>query len=171
MEVVIGLGVLAALYYFSKQGQVPTGTVTPPLPSTVANPIIQSAALVSGGYQITPDGTMLANPDAVQLAAQSAAGLFSTPPPTTLPPPPPYVAGGIAGNVGTGGNPLGGVLRPGVSSGTATTSLPTPAYTDFTPAQARQLASRGYVILAGKAYAPGTPLPVGARWAGVQVIA
>jgi len=164
MEIVIGLGVLAALYYFGQKSSPASGVITPPLPGAVASPIIQGGLPVSGGYQLTPDGTMLAS-------NVSPASLPSIPPPTTLPPPPPYVAGGIAGTVGTGGNPLGGVLRPGVSSGTATTSMPTPAYTNITVAQAKQLAAHGYTILAGNAYAPGSPVPNQARWSGVQVIA
>lgn len=178
MPVVIGLGVLAALYFLSqKNGGVASGVTTPPLPGTVASPIIMSPTLVSGGYQLTPDATMLSD----GLGAVSGVSSPSIPPPTTLPPPPPYVAGGIGSGIlglfgtstggGAGGNPLGGVLRPGVSSGTPTTSLPTPAYTRITVQQAKQLAAHGYTIVAGNAYAPGSPVPNITRWSGVQVIA
>ena len=171
MEVVIGLGVLAALYFLSNKAPAPTGTTTPALPSTVASPIIQSAAMVSGGYQLTPDGSMLASPNGVQLAAVSQSGLPSISPPTTLPPPPPYVSGGIGGGVGTGGNPLGGVLRPGVSSGTGTTVVAAPAYTKIGQGSimAARLRALGYTIIGTDAYAPGTA-PAFA-WNGVQVIA
>ncbi len=84
--------------------------------------LIQSGVTVSqllAGLPLT-NAELVAAKGAGVTAAQLAAFL----PPPALPNPPPYVIGGIGGGVGTGGNPLGGPLRPGISAGTGTTSVP-----------------------------------------------
>ena len=77
---------------------------------------ISSAPSTSAAYQV--NGTV----------GLSSYGFGSDVGPTTyiapapvVPPPPPFY-GGTVGSVGSGGNPLGGALRAGVSAGTATTA-------------------------------------------------
>lgn len=55
------------------------------------------------------------------LLAQALGRIGAVSPSTPLPPPPPYVFGGIASGFAAGGNPLGGLVRPGLSLGTGTT--------------------------------------------------
>lgn len=172
MEFVIGALIVGALLYFNSNAAPPAGVVTPSLPGAVPSPIVPSSVMVSGGYQLTSESTMLASGVVGLFGPVSGASQGSIAQPTTLPPPPPYVSGGIAGSVGSGGNPLGGALVPGVSAGSPTTSLPTPAYTNLTVAQAKALQGQGYTIVGGNAYAPGqAPVAYVSARRAAQVIA
>ena len=123
MEVIIAAAILAGAWLWEKNRQPkPTAVLTPPLPGAVGTNVIQSGAplSLSGAYNVAAPnldnfGTVLTG------RALTGRTLPSTPKPIALPSPPPWVIGGIAGTVGTGGNPLGGRLRPGITLGTATT--------------------------------------------------
>lgn len=89
--------------------------------STASNAIptalnLSTAPSVSGGYQSLPSGYVdgIASPSSPALASS-----YLSPLPVPSAPPPYY--GGTAGGAGSGGNPLGGTLRAGVSAGTGTT--------------------------------------------------
>jgi len=141
----IGLG---AWWLLKKSGVlVPTQTPRIGVPTSqgLATPTsVSGGALISGGYQTAPLSAAFGFG-----SPSSGASLPTVPAPPPAPPPPPAFWGGIAGSVGSGGNPLGGVLRAGVSMGTGTTT-PTATIRDFT--------SGPRVAGAAPALRPGTSL-------------
>lgn len=134
-EILLGLAALWAFIHFGTGGSVssslPPTQVTPPgsVPVyTPGLPVPTSAPIpgnVSGSYQLTAASTYLAGGAAPGVLNFVGGG--GAVPVTPPPPPPPYVLGGIAGTIGTGGNPLGGFQRPGVSPGTGSTAAPSAA--------------------------------------------
>lgn len=124
-ELLLAAAVLAVVLYFGSPS-TPSVLVSTPSPLPPSSPLISfDSGSTSGGYQLTSAATNLANPGGYspKLASPNTlfTGTFVAPPPVPLPSP--WVSGGIAGTSGSGGNPLGSALRPGVSGGTGTTSL------------------------------------------------
>lgn len=123
-ELLLAAVVLAAVLYFGSPS-TPSVLVSTPAPLPPASPLISfDTGSTSGGYRLTSAATNL-SPGGYSPKLASAnslfAGLFVAPPP--VPQASPYVSGGIAGTAGSGGNPLGSALRPGVSAGTGTTVI------------------------------------------------
>ncbi len=108
-DVIIVGGIIVALWLLHRNEQQanPNGTA---IPTAMG---ISSAPSLSGGYQTLPPGFVQVGSSPTSLSATVI------PPPVPAPPPPYY--GGTVGGVGSGGNPLGGSLRAGVSAGTGTT--------------------------------------------------
>jgi hypothetical protein len=113
---IIGLGALG-LWVLSKVNPAPSAAlVSTPAPAPPTSDVIAGSRKVSGGYKLASASTMLSTGGRLT-AAQIPS--FALPP--ALPGHPPIAWGGIAGNAATGGNPLGGPLRPGITAGPATT--------------------------------------------------
>lgn len=124
MEIIIAAAILAAAYLYGKQTPAPIvgpGGVPPSSPD-----------LVSGGYQTPPNSIGNFGATFAGVGASTGAQTGTVPPPTVLPWASPTWIGGIGGTVGSGGIPFGGVIRPGVSLGTATTVVG-PSYIDSAP--------------------------------------
>lgn len=116
------LGGAAALLLFWKGGGTASVTVAAnapaPASTVLATPIsISGGAKIPGGYLIPPAGGTLA-PGVT--GPVTPAGLPSNFAPPPAPAPPPAVVGGVAGNAGTGGIPLG-AFRIGLGPLTSTT--------------------------------------------------
>jgi hypothetical protein len=113
---IIGIGAIG-LWALSKINPAPSAAlVSTPAPAPPTSNVIPGSRRVSGGYKLASAATMLSTGGRL-----TAAQIPSTMPPPALPAHPPIVWGGIAGNAATGGNPLGGSLRPGITAGPATT--------------------------------------------------
>lgn len=123
MEVIIAAAILAAAYLFEKNKG-------PKQPASAAVAYAPPAP-VSGGYLI---GSPLIGNFGNTIAAGAASGALASAiaQPTVLPWASPAIWGGIAGTAGSGGIPLGGPVRPGVSLGTATTVVG-PTYINSAP--------------------------------------
>jgi hypothetical protein len=123
-ELLIAAAVLAVVLYFGSPSK-PSLLVSTPANSPPASPLVSfDGSATSGGYQLTSAATNLSTGGySPRLASLNSLflGTFIAPPP--VPQPSPWVSGGISGTAGSGGNPLGSALRPGLSSGTGTTSL------------------------------------------------
>jgi hypothetical protein len=122
-ELLIAAAVLAAVLYFGSSS-TPSLLTSTPAPSPPSSALVSSdTGATSGGYQLTPQATNLANPGGYSQKLTAPNGLYIqsyvAPPPT--PAASPAFWGGIAGTAFAGGNPFGGALRPGVSAGTGTT--------------------------------------------------
>jgi hypothetical protein len=113
-DLIIVVAVGVGLYLLKKHldnAQPPAGAGVP-IPTALG---ISTAPTTSAAYQTAPSGTQFA----MGYASQSPGGTVPAPPP--VPQPPPAFYGGGVGGVGSGGNPLGGSLRAGISFGTGTT--------------------------------------------------
>lgn len=155
MELIaLAAGAVAAFYFLTRDKAPATAAVTTPAPAPAKQLQVArrqrtfsgADAIVSGGYQFAPYNTgwggiglrqdaigSATNPHpsadpssniagAIAATGAALASTFSSPP---IPAPAPVQRGGIAGTVGTGGLPLGGALRTGLSSGTGTTVVGT----------------------------------------------
>jgi len=100
-------------------GSAPTQTPAPPVPNAFRVGAVNPG--ISGGYRLVAPFTSI---NGAATAFTPTALPSTIPPPPVLAPPPAW-RGGIAGSVGSGGNPLGSGFRTGVTSGTATTVVPT----------------------------------------------
>jgi hypothetical protein len=108
---------------FSGGGSIVSGGYqTAPYSATWRNPMLLGKGANNGVWFGTPADPSAAIANAVATTAATLASTIASPP---IPAPPPLQRGGIAGTVGTGGLPLGGPLRTGVSSGTGTTVVGT----------------------------------------------
>lgn len=114
-DAVIVAGILIGLYLLKKQTDATAAAAAAGTIPTSGG--ISTAPTTSASYQTAPDSTRVMGYGWQDVP--SASGTVPPAPPVAPPPPPFY--GGTSGTVGTGGNPLGGVLRAGVSSGTGTT--------------------------------------------------
>ncbi len=115
-DLIIVVAVGVGLYLLKKHldnAQTPIG-VGAPIPTALG---ISTAPTTSAAYQTSSVSAQL---NQVLIGANNgSAGTVPAPPPVP-PPPPPFYGGGVGG-VGSGGNPLGGSLRAGISFGTGTT--------------------------------------------------
>jgi hypothetical protein len=113
---IIGIGAIGLWALSKLQPPASSALVATPAPAPPSASVIPGSRRVSGGYKLTSASTMLSSGSRL-----TAAQIPSFTPPPALPGAPPSMWGGIAGNAATGGNPLGGPLRPGVTAGPATT--------------------------------------------------
>jgi hypothetical protein len=113
---IIGVGAIVLWGLSTLKPATSAALVSTPAPAPPSANVIPGSRRVSGGYKLTSASTMLSSGSRL-----TAAQIPSFQPPPALPGPPPSSFGGIAGNAATGGNPLGGPLRPGVTAGPATT--------------------------------------------------
>lgn len=111
--VAVGVGLYLLKQHLDANAQPPAGAGVP-IPTALG---ISTAPSTSAAYQTAPAGTRWV----MGIAAPSAGGSGTVPAPPPVPPPPPPFYGGGVGGVGSGGNPLGGALRAGISAGTGTT--------------------------------------------------
>jgi hypothetical protein len=115
--IVVGVGV--GLYVLKKhldaQNAAAAATAGQGLSSIPTALGVSTAPTTSAAYQTAAPGTGWV----MGYGSPPSSGTVPAPPPVPQPPPPFY--GGTVGSVGSGGNPLGGALRAGVSAGTGTT--------------------------------------------------
>ena len=114
-DALIVAGIVAVGWYLLKQRANAIAAAPPSIPTALG---VSTAPSVSGAYQVPSAATQLA--PGYNLLSPDAGPVTYVAPLPNVPPPPPYY-GGTAGGAGSGGNPLGGQLRAGVSSGTGTT--------------------------------------------------
>jgi hypothetical protein len=113
-DLIIVAGIAVGLFLLKKHLDAVSAGASTTIPTALG---LSTAPTTSAGYQVTAGGTMI-----VQGYPSSPSSSGTVPAPAPVQPPPPPFFGGTVGGVGSGGNPLGGSLRAGVSSGTGTTA-------------------------------------------------
>jgi hypothetical protein len=112
---VVGVGLYVLKKHLDAQNAAAAaaaGQGTTSIPTALG---VSTAPTTSAPYQTAPAGTGWV----MGYGSPPSSGTVPAPPPVPQPPPPFF--GGLVGSVGSGGNPLGGALRAGVSAGTGTT--------------------------------------------------